>query len=164
MQLSKLAFVLLSAISAGCSSLAPTYTQPVSPVPDTWPGSVQTSQEEKGTIVSNLKWTDFIVDDELKSIIELALENNRDLRIAMLNIEKAQALYGVAQAQTQPSLQIEGASLSTGAAGQSLHAYQINLSSAEVELDFLGGLKTRKNKPFIPTWRQRKSSDQCKAH
>lgn len=143
MQLSKLAFVLLSAISAGCSSLAPTYTQPVSPVPDTWPGSVQTSQEEKGTIVSNLKWTDFIVDAELKSIIELALENNRDLRIAMLNIEKAQALYGVAQAQTQPSLQIEGASLSTGAAGQSLHAYQINLSSAEVELDFFGRLKNK---------------------
>src|SRR3546814_5386494 len=74
---------------AGCS-LAPKYERPVAPVPTYYPntGAVDNSGPNSAQAVapnaqtsSDLGWNEFFHDPRLKSLIALALENNRDMRI-----------------------------------------------------------------------------------
>ena len=89
---------------AGCVNLAPDYERPEAPVAQAWPeGESYANSELKREELP--KWQTFIQDDRLKKVIELALSNNRDLRIAALNVENARALYGVQRADlSQQSL------------------------------------------------------------
>ena len=88
---------------AGCVNLAPDYERPEAPVAQAWPeGESYANSELKREELP--KWQNFIQDDRLKKVIELALSNNRDLRIAALNVEKARALYSV-RIFSQQSLQ-----------------------------------------------------------
>ncbi len=50
-------------------------------------------------------WQDFVKNDKLKELIKLALENNRDLKIAILNIESARATYRIEKAKYFPSIE-----------------------------------------------------------
>lgn len=49
-------------------------------------------------------WENFVKNDKLKELIKIALENNRDLKIAILNIESARATYRVEKAKYFPSI------------------------------------------------------------
>ena len=49
-------------------------------------------------------WQDFVKNDKLKELIKLAIENNRDLKIAILNIESARATYRIEKAKYFPSI------------------------------------------------------------
>lgn len=70
---------------AGCVNLAPDYERPEAPVAQAWPeGESYANSELKREELP--KWQTFIQDDRLKKVIELALSNNRDLRIAALNV------------------------------------------------------------------------------
>ena len=88
---------------AGCVNLAPDYERPEAPVAQAWPeGESYANSELKREELP--KWQTFIQDDRLKKVIELALSNNRDLRIAALNVENARALYGVQRADLFPTV------------------------------------------------------------
>ena len=50
-------------------------------------------------------WQDFVKNDKLKELIKIALENNRDLKIAILNIESARATYRIEKAKYFPSIE-----------------------------------------------------------
>lgn len=50
-------------------------------------------------------WQDFVKNDKLKELIKLAIENNRDLKIAILNIESARATYRIEKAKYFPSIE-----------------------------------------------------------
>lgn len=50
-------------------------------------------------------WQDFVKNDKIKELIKLALENNRDLKIAILNIESARATYRIEKAKYFPSIE-----------------------------------------------------------
>ena len=63
---------------AGCT-LIPGYRRPVQPVDAQWPGTYA------GTTSPDIGWRAFFADTRLQRLIELALANNRDLRVAMLN-------------------------------------------------------------------------------
>ena len=107
-------FALNSAIIAlfllvlsGCASMAPNYTRPKAPVPSEWPGGSAYKAGAAGTgerSAADITWQEFFVDTKLQKLITLALENNRDLRIAGLNIEKTQALYRIQRAELLPSV------------------------------------------------------------
>ena len=73
---------MASAVLAGCVNLAPEYTAPASPVPQALPSS----GVEAPTPI-DVSWRSFFVEPRLRGTIELALANNRDLRVAALNIE-----------------------------------------------------------------------------
>ncbi|MCE5310940.1 MAG: efflux transporter outer membrane subunit [Acidobacteriales bacterium] len=96
--------VLLSL--SGCA-LAPKYKQPTPPVPQAW-HTTEADKESQRTAgapaAAEVKWREFFTDARLQSVIELALANNRDLRMAALNIEKAQALYKIQRAQQYPTV------------------------------------------------------------
>ena len=87
---------------AGCN-LAPDYQRPASPVPATLPA---TGAAESGASVdmTGIGWQRFFIDERLRAVIEQALANNRDLRIAVANVEQARARYGIERADLFPNV------------------------------------------------------------
>jgi len=101
--LSRLALALVCVASvAGCASLAPRYQVPSAPVPasfgDTGAGTVE------APAVADLAWEDVFLDPRLQQVIALALAENRDLRVAVLNIEQARARYRMRRADLLPGI------------------------------------------------------------
>ncbi|MDR2014768.1 MAG: AdeC/AdeK/OprM family multidrug efflux complex outer membrane factor [Azoarcus sp.] len=96
---------LMATFAAGCT-LTPNYERPALPVPSAWdtPDGIDAS----GKVASELPWRDYFADTRLRTIIELALTNNRDLRIAALNIERARAMYRIQRADLLPSVDVAG--------------------------------------------------------
>ncbi|HMF58877.1 MAG TPA: hypothetical protein VK595_00815, partial [Vicinamibacterales bacterium] len=91
---------LLLALTAlnGCS-LAPRYTPPQLPVPAEWPqGAAYETSTPGAAPVSQIGWREFYRDERLRTVVDQSLTNNRDLRIATLNIERARALYRIRRA------------------------------------------------------------------
>lgn len=142
------AFLLLG----GCT-LAPKYTQPQAPIPAQWPrgAAYKDARGAPGApTVPELKWEDFFADRQLQEIIEKALNNNLDLRLAALNVERARALYGISRAELFPAVDALGsgykqrvpADLST--TGQSMTAtqYGVNLGVVSWEIDFFGRIRS----------------------
>jgi multidrug efflux system outer membrane protein len=94
----------------GCT-LAPEYTRPASPIPADWPtgAAYQETKTASGvSAASELKWQKFFTDEKLQKIITTALNNNRDLRLAALNVERARALYGIQRAELLPAVNAVG--------------------------------------------------------
>src|ERR1700726_3933509 len=95
---------LLAALLSACT-LAPRYQRPNLPVSDQWPadtkvpGETRSSQQADGSgpgiaaasSADRIGWRDFFADPRLQRLIEIALENNRSLRIAVLNVAASQA-------------------------------------------------------------------------
>ncbi|MCX7887635.1 MAG: multidrug transporter, partial [Verrucomicrobiae bacterium] len=87
-----LRLIVFAAFTAGCS-LAPKYSRPALPVPSAWPTGP--AYEYNAATDTNLKWRELFPDTKLQQLISLALTNNRDLRIAALNVERARAIYAI---------------------------------------------------------------------
>jgi multidrug efflux system outer membrane protein len=150
-------FLLLSLIVAllgGCT-LAPTYTRPEAPVPATWPGGpVSGLQAAKpAEAAADTPWRDFFVDERLRQVIDMALANNRDLRVAALNVQRTQALYRIQRAELLPSVNA-GATFSKervpGIISQNnqpatVELYNVNLGISSWELDFFGRIRSLKD-------------------
>jgi len=134
------------ALLSGCMNLAPTYQQPAAPIPAAWPAP-ETATGAKAPL--NTGWRDFFVDERLRGVVALALANNRDLRVAALNIDRAQAQYGITQTALFPTVNA-GASGSrtrtpgsTASNGQTRIAtqYNANLAMTSYELDLFGRVR-----------------------
>ena len=81
---------------AGCATMAPKYTQPAAPVPAAWPSGPAYKGEagvSSAKAVADIPWQEFFLDPLLRKLIALALDNNRDLRVALLNIERSRAQF-----------------------------------------------------------------------
>ena len=108
---------------AGCT-LAPNYERPQSPVSGAWPDMRigVPPEDQQGLIASDLSWQQFFGDERLKRLIEVALENNRDMRVAILNIERARAQYQVQRSDLLPSVGASGSinRQTTGSGGRSV--------------------------------------------
>lgn len=135
----------------GCS-LAPEYSQPKAPVPTEWPqgDAYKEAQDKPGaTPVAELKWEDFFTDHKLREIISLALGNNRDLRLAALNVERARALYGIQRAELIPAVNASGeyakqrtsAALTEAGKPRTTEKYSVGLGVASWEIDFFGRIR-----------------------
>ena len=102
---SRLVGIAAAALLAACS-LAPPYERPAAPVAADWPsGPAYAARTAKDGAAADIAWQDFFVDEHLRELIALALANNRDLRVAVLNIEKARALYQVQRADLFPTIE-----------------------------------------------------------
>jgi len=169
----QLLFLLLGIVLfvGGCT-LAPKYTQPKAPIPTQWPRGAaykDTRAIPGATTVPELKWKDFFVDKRLQEIIETALKNNLDLRLAALNIERARALYGIQRARLLPVVNAAGAGskqrvpadLSTTGESMTMEQYGVNLGIASWEIDFFGrirSLKDRALEEYLATEQARRSA------
>jgi multidrug efflux system outer membrane protein len=151
------AVIALMACLSGC--LQPRYNRPAMPAPAAWPETQKAQTEPNPPAApqaADLKWREFFADKRLQSVIELALVNNRDLRIAALNVEKVHALYRIQRAQQFPNVDASiGAAdyrfpKTSKIAGYSspkavtVEQYNANLEIASWELDFFGRVRSLK--------------------
>jgi multidrug efflux system outer membrane protein len=166
-----LIFLMLGiALSLGGCTLAPEYTRPDAPVPADWPTGAAyedatTTGAPKGR---ELRWQEFITDERLQKVIHIALNNNRDLRLAALNVERARALYGIQRAELLPSLDAGGSwhkervpgDLSATESRSTSERYDANLGISSWEIDFFGrirSLKDRALEEYLATEEARRS-------
>lgn len=131
-----------SVLLGGCASMVPLYETPALPV------SPQYASHTAGQGVSAaaIGWRDYFADPQLQALLAQALENNRDLRTAVLQIEQARAVYGIQRADLLPSMGAQaGVSRSRvpgelSPTGRPLlgSQYQAGLGLASWEIDFWG--------------------------
>ncbi|HEX9720673.1 MAG TPA: efflux transporter outer membrane subunit [Ramlibacter sp.] len=130
----RIALVMCAASLAGCSMM-PAYERPAAPVPGEWPYAAAST----GNPASELKWEDFFADARLKLLIAIALRNNRDLRVAVLNIEQARAQYDIRRADRFPSVGVTaGGSRTPKSGGGTTSAYTAGLAFTAWEIDLFG--------------------------
>ena len=100
---------------AGCSFM-PTYERPSPPVPADFPevGGAPSAARIAAQPAAEIDWRQFYADERLRRLVELALANNRDLRVAVLNIEQARALYQIQRAELFPAINATGAAIISG--------------------------------------------------
>ncbi|HYF41355.1 MAG TPA: efflux transporter outer membrane subunit, partial [Ramlibacter sp.] len=130
--------LLAAAALAACTSLIPQQQRPAAPVAASfpYPGAQQ------GTPAAALEWQSFFTDAKLRSLIGTALANNRDLRIAILNIENARAQYDIRRADIYPTVGVSGAVSRAPSPlnGQQGTTYTAGLAFSAWEIDFFGRL------------------------
>ena len=120
---------------AGCANLSPDYARPGLPVPATVDGQ---SLSMQSPVTSD--WQHLVTDARLTQVIDSALANNRDLRIAALNIDKARAQYGIADAARYPSLSATSGESASRYNDAITRKYSVGLGVTAYELDFWGRL------------------------
>ncbi|MBU1171592.1 MAG: efflux transporter outer membrane subunit [Proteobacteria bacterium] len=164
-------FCVLAVTASGCS-LAPKYNRPKSPAPEAWPdGKAYKTINDggDGRATSDIPWKEFFVNVPLQKVLDLALVNNRDLRVAMFNIEKMRALYRIQRSELFPGLNgnatanSQRISESLSSTGDSMIArqYNLNVGISAYELDLFGRVKSLKNKAleqFLATEQARSST------
>jgi len=173
MRRSGVALVAVAALIAGCS-LQPVYERPSAPVSGTYPsGDAYKSSTARsgGTTLPavDIGWREFLTDPRLQRLVEIGLANNRDLRVAALNVAQTQAQYRIQRAALFP--QISGfadssssrtpASVSTIGNATVTHDYSVGLSAAW-EIDFFGRLQSLSDQAlqqYFATAQARKSVD-----
>ena len=133
--------------------MGPKYKRPCAPVPESWPtgdaypADLSTTGAKEAT---QLNWEEVFTDSNLQEIIETALANNRDLRLAALNAERARALYGIQWSELLPVVNADGDAnrqqYSVDIVGpsvpRSLKQFDVNLGIAAWEVDFFGRIRS----------------------
>lgn len=131
----------------GCMSLAPKYERPAAPVAQSFPELPKTGGTTLPTATSeapaNLEWQRFFADARLRQLIELSLANNRDLRVAILNIEQARAQYRITRADRLPTVSaiVSGNRQTTGEDAPISSIYQGGFGVSNFELDLFGRVR-----------------------
>lgn len=144
--------VALAAALASACTMIPDYQRPAAPVPTAFPDAAPAGTPAVAPPADAIAWRNYFADARLREVIALALANNRDLRIAALNIERARAQYRIQRADLFPAV---GATASQTAqrlpgdltrSGESdvSHVYSATVGFAAYELDFFGRVRSLK--------------------
>ena len=153
---------------AGCTSLAPDYARPMLPVPATLNGPNGSEGTALAPETGPMGWQDFLQEPRLRELVALALQNNRDLRVAVLAIEKARAQYGVEQSNRFPAVGATAAGnrtrtaddLNTSGRSPTSSQYSAQLGFSSYEIDFFGRVKNLNEaalQEFLRTTENRRS-------
>ena len=148
--------VAMATLLCACT-LEPHYERPASPVPPLEGGIAG------GTAAADIGWREFFPDPQLQQLIALALANSRDLRVAILNVQSAQAQYRIQRAELFPTINASaveqaqeipfgvleaedpGARAAAGAlptGGLTLHTYDVGVGFTNYELDLFGRIRS----------------------
>jgi multidrug efflux system outer membrane protein len=161
----------IALVLGGCT-LAPEYTRPEAPISADWPtgAAYKKTKTMPGTVTATeMQWREFFADERLQQIIDMALNNNRDMRMAALNVERARALYGIQRAELLPSLNAAGslhkervpADLSSTGSKMTSERYDVNLGITSWEIDFFGRIRSLKEQAleeYLSTEQARRSA------
>ncbi len=159
------ASLALAAALAGCT-MAPKYERPSPALPVDWTAGAQVPAGTAGATLAD--WRQVVADEPMKRLIELAIANNRDLRVAALNIEKAQAQYQITRADLLPKIDATAGSnmartparLSSSGEAVTSHSYTVGVGFSAFELDLFGRIQSLKDaalEQFLATEEARRS-------
>jgi multidrug efflux system outer membrane protein len=145
-----------SVIAATACSLAPDYRRPEIPTPDVWEDQTAADGAASPRAAADIPWQEIFTDPRLRDVIELALEHNRDLRIAALNVSRIQAAYRIQRADLMPAIGVRGdgevyrlpAELSSDGRAETIEQYSVSLGTAGWELDLFGRVQSLKDAAF----------------
>jgi len=166
-----LTLLTLFVLAAGCTMIPP-YQRPEAPIPDSWPSGPSYRDGPDGpagAAADEVLWRQFFVDERLRAIIAAALANNRDLRAAALNVERARALYRIQRAELLPIVDAAGSAtkarvpfdLSGTGRSETFEQYRAELGIASWEIDFFGrirSLEQRALEEYLATEQARRSA------
>ena len=137
---------------AGCT-LAPKYHRPAAAISPAWPKAPEQPRGPTNAIpTADIGWREFFRDPRLQQLIELALTNNPDLRVAVLNVEQTRALYRVQRNALVPTVDINANGtrqriaygFAGGGKGTTFDQFNVNLGVAQYELDLFGRVRSLK--------------------
>jgi outer membrane protein, multidrug efflux system len=135
----------LSLLLSACSLIDSKYEQPAAPIPVNWPKG-EAYKVETSNISEALLWENMILDEKLKEVIKIALNQNRTLKESIANIQAARATYKVQNASEFPTINGEvsgnrARSLNSSSSNNSTNiseSYNANVGLSSYELDFFG--------------------------
>lgn len=170
---------LAAALLAGCT-MAPWYHRPEAPVSQSFPqggvyatqpgqpGGAPNGRSANGAAATDIGWRDFFVDQRLQQLIAIALQNNRDLRVSVLNVEAVRAQYQITRSELFPSLNGVGTDTRTRvptalqtAPFNPYSIYNVGVQ-ASWEIDFWGRVRSLKDQAlaqYLATAEARKAAE-----
>jgi multidrug efflux system outer membrane protein len=177
MQKHSLIALAVAFLAAACT-LEPKYERPAAPVSAQFPAegiyATQPGAADNGTRSANAKpaadigWRDFFTDPRLQRLIEISLKNNRDLRVAVLNIQASRAQYQITRAGLMPTINAVGSQTKSRTPkdlsffNQTItNEYSVGVSGSW-ELDFFGRIQSLKDQAldqYLATAQARKAAE-----
>lgn len=145
-----LASMAAVSLLSGCT-LIPDYERPAAPVAETWPQSAPTMEDAAGDPAAEPPaWQEYFVDPRLRATIDRALEANRDLRVASLEVERAAALLRIQRAELTPAIGVQAAgqrmrrpeAMTDSGQAEIVEQYSVDLGFLSWEIDLFGRLRS----------------------
>jgi len=148
---SRFLLTTIAAAALSACSLAPTYERPAAPVPTQFVG--QTGNDDNAKAMAELDWQDFIQDARLRQVIQLALDNSRDLRSTLADVEAARAEYHIQRADQLPNVDatVSGSrarSRSSGGGSEISESWTGEAGISSFEIDLFGKLRNESKSSF----------------
>ncbi|MGC8400105.1 efflux transporter outer membrane subunit [Enterobacter mori] len=141
---------LLVTALTGCN-IQPHYERPELPVSERWENDDHPKEVQGATLASETGWQNFFADEQIRQLIGLALENNRDLKVSVLSVESARASFRVERSALFPSINANGSQTSAHLPGDlystrstgpaTYQQYEASLGVSSWEIDFFGRLR-----------------------
>lgn len=137
--------IFLVTLTISACTMIPKYERPAAPVSTRYPGTPD-SREVPAT--ADIAWRDFFIEDRLRKLLELALINNRNLRVALLNVEQSRAQYRVTRSASVPAVSASGTFTrqrtagSTDEYGVTPDQFTASVGITAFELDFFGRVRS----------------------
>jgi outer membrane protein, multidrug efflux system len=151
-----IAFAAALALS-GCTMM-PKYERPPLPVPDEFPAPAGAKEDSTGSVAAIVSapaapgWQEYFPDERLCTVIDRALADSRDLRIAALNVEQAAALYRIQRGELSPAIGIQAAGqvtrmperMTSSGNAKTVEQYSVEVGFLSWEIDLFGRLRSLK--------------------
>ncbi|RQS61514.1 RND transporter [Burkholderia sp. Bp8963] len=148
---------LAVALALSACSMAPKLVKPELPVPTAY-ATTADAQADTHANAADLGWRTMFGDHRLQRLIELALEHNRDLRLAALNVDAAEAQYGIQRSARLPSVDATGsftrqrtpanADMNPPVPESMQKQYGVNVGISAFEIDLFGRVKSLSDAAF----------------
>lgn len=138
MRLSPVLSLAVASVLLSACTLAPRYERPATPTPGQYPGITENTER----LAANITWAEFIQEARLRQLITQALNNNRDLRVAMLNVERSRAQYRVTRSASFPSVDATGDFTRQRSQGVTTSQWSAAVGASAYEIDFFGRLRS----------------------
>lgn len=148
--LTKLSFLLSGALALSGCTMIPKYEQPATPAGTQYPGVTRTNASN----TADIGWRDFIADERLQKLVELSLTNNRDFRVAVLNVEQSRAQYRITRSSLLPSVNADGSYTRSkssqsgavnqigGSSGTTYDVWSASVGTTSYEVDLFGRVRS----------------------
>lgn len=135
-----LQLIVAALVLAGCTNLAPRHERPASPIPAQLPLPAEAAASASAAAVVPLGWKAFVQSPQLAQLVQRALDQNRDLRVAVLNVQRAEAQLGVARADRLPTVSagLTAAATPNASSGRQTQSFTAGVQVTAWELDLFG--------------------------